>query len=250
MYKGRRAIFNEISGKTGQIAILVDPEKTKEEEIIVRLVQKAEFAGVNYFLVGGSTVSAKDLKQCIALLKQHTQLPVILFPGASHQISDDADALFFLNLISGRNPDYLIGHHIAAASELQEMNLEIIPTAYVLVDGGKQTSVQYVSQTTPIPGEQFSIARNTVLAGMMLGLQLIYFDAGSGAYNLVPTDWIYKLRKEIQVPIIVGGGIKSIETIDKFKEAGVNLIVIGNHIEENIDFLLDIGNYNREVKKA
>lgn len=172
----------------------------------------------------------------------------MLFPGAGHQLSPEADALLFLNLISGRNPDFLIGHHVQCAEEVHDMGLEVIPTGYILIDGGKLTSVAYVSQTTPIPRDQLSIARQTAIAGHLMGQRLIYFDAGSGALIPVPAELIREIKTILPTPVIVGGGIRTLESIEAMKEAGANIIVIGNKIEEDLDFLLDIHSYIRNVE--
>jgi phosphoglycerol geranylgeranyltransferase len=243
MYKGRNTIYTKLASKTGQIAVLIDPEKSNTHSYLNKLVEKATFAQIDFFFIGGSTVTHRQFEACVKQLKQLTTIPLVLFPGASHQVSEHADALLFLNLISGRNPDFLIGHQVQAANELQEMDIEIIPTGYILVDGGKKTSVQYVSQTAAIPQDNFSIARSTALAGKMMGNALLYFDAGSGAITPVPENWIHEIKQLTNSPIIVGGGIKDIEQIDNYKKVGANVIVIGNHIEENIDFLLDIKEY-------
>lgn len=232
-------LYNKINSKKGQIAILIDPEKCDNGVQLLKLIEKAEFAGVNYFFIGGSTVTKNEFENTIQFLKQNSKLPLIIFPGGSHQISDQADALLYLSLLSGRNPDYLIGHHVQSANEIIKMNLEVIPTGYILIDGGTKSSVAYISQTTPIPRDQINIAKNTAIAGILQGKKLIYFDAGSGAKFSVPKEMVIEIDS-FDVPIIVGGGIKSIEKINELKEAGVNVIVIGNHIEENIDFLLDI----------
>lgn len=241
--KNNPSIYSQISSRVGQIAILVDPEKSDNGEKLRSLLKKAEFASVDFIFIGGSTVTKKEFETTIDFIKSNSKLPLVIFPGGSHQISDKADALLYLSLLSGRNPDYLIGHHVQSAGEIYTMNIEIIPTGYILIDGGTRSSVAYVSQTTPIPREQISIAKNTAIAGVLQGKRLLYFDAGSGAQFSVPTEMIEEI-KCLDVPIIVGGGIKTIEQINNLKKCGVNIIVIGNHIEENIDFLLDIKNYN------
>jgi geranylgeranylglyceryl phosphate synthase family protein len=146
----------------------------------------------------------------------------------------------FLSLISGRNPDYLIGHHVEAAHLLKKMQLEIIPTAYLLIDGGKNSSVQYVSQTTPIPADQESIALKTAIAGEMLGLKTIFLDAGSGALNPVPAKMIREVKKNISVPLIVGGGLRTVQDVENAFKAGADVVVVGNKIEEDTDFLLEL----------
>ena len=228
-----------LSSKKGQIAVLIDPEKSNHPEKLLQLIQKAEFAGVNFFFVGGSTVTQEDFIKVVRFLKGSTSIPVVIFPGASHQICQDADALLYLSLISGRNPDYLIGHHVQSAHEVYEMDIEVIPTAYILIDGGTKSSVAYVSQTTPIPNDQLSIILNTAKAGVLQGKQLVYLDAGSGAKQTVRPETV-RVLNQLNKPIIVGGGIKTKEKIEDFAKAGANVIVIGNKIESDIDFLLDI----------
>jgi phosphoglycerol geranylgeranyltransferase len=237
-------IIDKFAAKKGQIALLIDPEKTNSFEQLNGLIEKAEFARIDYFFVGGSTVSRADIELVCNHLKANTTIPVVLFPGASHQLSNRADALLFLTLISGRNPDFLIGHHIQSAEEIHRMSLEVISTSYLLIDGGKTSSVAYVSQTSPIPRDQFTIALNTAIAGHLQGHQIVYLDAGSGALQHVPEQMVHFIQSTLQKPIIVGGGIRSIETIESLTDAGANIVVIGNRIEENIDFLLDIAAFN------
>lgn len=238
-------ILTKIQSRTGQLALLIDPEKTKNEELLRELIKKAEFAAIDFFFIGGSTVTRKEIETVVFFVKTHSTIPVVLFPGSGNQLSEHADALLFLNLISGRNPDFLIGHHVSCAEEVLEMDIEVIPTSYLLIDGGKMTSVAYVSQTTPIPRENKGISLKTGIAGYLMGQKLTYFDAGSGAHHSVPTQLIEELKRKIDTPVIVGGGIKSLEQIKSFRNAGANVIVIGNKIEENIDFLLDIEAYQK-----
>lgn len=235
-------IFEHINSQKGQIAILIDPEKCTDLNRLGELLNKAKFADVDYLFVGGSTVTREEFINCIEFIKSNSQIPVVLFPGASHQISSKADGLLYLSLISGRNPDYLIGHHVLSASEVYDMDIEIIPTGYILIEGGSNSSVAYVSQTTPIPGDKLSIIQNTAKAGILQGKRLLFFDAGSGAKNHVPLNVIAEANK-LNTPIIVGGGIRTLEQIKEIHEAGANVAVIGNKIEEDIDFLLDIKSY-------
>lgn len=246
MLNRKTDIYEKIAGKQGQVAVLIDPEKTNTAEQIVPLVEKATFAGIDFFFVGGSTVSRNELEQTVGLLKRHTDIPVVLFPGGSHQLSEEADALLYLSLVSGRNPDFLITHHVNSAQEIARMDLEVIPTAYILVDGGTKSSVAYVSQTTPIPREQAGIALNTALAAIFQGKKLVYFDAGSGARDTVPSEFVTQLRKAANVPVIVGGGIRTVEDMERLRSEGVNVIVVGNHLEHNIDFLLEIHSFSRK----
>lgn len=233
---------NLITGKRS-IAVLIDPEKFKFQNSDV-FFEKLKIANPNFIFIGGSTVSKVDFDFCISTIKKNINFPIIIFPGASHQISPLADGILLLSLISGRNPDYLIGHHIAAAEELDEMSIEVIPTSYLLVDGGKKTSVEYISQTTPLPSDQDALARRIALAGKLQGKQLTYLDAGSGAKNPISSKMIEQV-KSIGSPLIIGGGIRTIAEIERCHAAGANIVVIGNAIENEIDFLLDIANYQK-----
>ena len=235
-------IYNSIASRKGQIAVLIDPDKCSDKTKLSELLKRAKFANVDFLFVGGSTVSQHDFIEAIEFIKQSSSIPLVIFPGASHQISNEADALLYLSLISGRNPDFLIGHHVQSAQEVFEMDIEVIPTAYILIDGGSTSSVAYVSQTTPIPSDHHSIIMNTAKAGVLQGKKLIYLDAGSGAKKPIPSQVISHLQ-ELNKPIIVGGGIKTREKIESLKESGTNVIVIGNQLEENIEFLLEIEDY-------
>lgn len=240
-----KTIYKSISNKRGAIAVLIDPEKSQDNEKLETLLKKAEFAGIDFIFIGGSTVTRKEFEKTIQIIRSLCSIPVVIFPGASHQISEQADAILYLSLLSGRNPDYLIGHHIQSAQELFDMNIEVIPTAYLLIDGGTQSSVAYVSQTTPIPRDQTAIVRQTAMAAKMQGKSLIYLDAGSGAKDPVPTRMVEELQA-IGLPIIIGGGIRDIKTIRSLHDAGTNVVVIGNRLEEDLDFLLDIHTYIRQ----
>jgi len=236
-------ILSKLENSTNSIAVLIDPEKFMKGDNLA-FINKLELARPDFLFIGGSTVTRKDFNNCVELIKLHSSVPIVIFPGAAHQIHESADALLFLSLISGRNPDYLIGHHIQAAEELENMDIEIIPTSYLLIDGGKKTSVEYVSQTSPIPNDQADIARKIALAGKLQGKKLTYLDCGSGANQTVSVEMI-KQVKSIGLPLIVGGGIKTIEKIKELHQAGANLVVIGNKIEDDIDFLLDISNLQK-----
>ncbi len=237
-----QSILNKFTSKKGQVAILIDPEKCDNGPKLLELIKKAEFAAINYFFIGGSTVTKTEFDLTINFLKLNTGIPLVIFPGSSHQVSEKADALLYLSLLSGRNPDYLIGHHVQSASEIYKLDFEVISTGYILVDGGTRSTVSYISQTTPIPSDQISIVRNTAIAGVLQGKKMLYFDAGSGAKYPISAE-IIKEVVSFGVPIIVGGGIRTLEKMEELKKGGVNVIVIGNHIEENIDFLLDIKSF-------
>jgi len=232
-------IYNHFSARTGQIAVLIDPDKFNSDELLLPIIKKANFANIDYFFIGGSTVSRKDFIQTVSFIKKNTLIPVVIFPGAAHQVSEDADALLYLSLISGRNPEYLIGQHVLSANEVYDMEIEIIPTAYILIDGGSKSSVAYVSQTTPIPSDKETIILNTAKAGILQGKKILYLDAGSGAKNHVPSK-IIEILKELNHPVIIGGGIQTKENLHSLSQA--NVLVIGNKIEQDLDFLLTLKN--------
>lgn len=233
-------IYQTILQKKHHIAVLIDPEKVVLNKSFDDLLQKIEDAGVSFIFIGGSTVTADCQKHCALYIKAHSDLPMIIFPGSPEQITQAADAILLLTLISGRNPDYLIGHHVDAASRLYESDLEILPTGYILVNGGKETSVQQVSKTRPIPQDDSELLNNTAMAGAMMGNQLLYFDAGSGAEKSIHPSLIQEIRMRIDLPIIVGGGIRTVDKIEALFKAGANVVVIGNHIEKSPWFLEEI----------
>jgi len=235
-------ILELLKSKQKQIAILIDPEKHNSEVKLLELVAKINLLNPSFIFVGGSTVNATDFKSCVSILKENTSIPLVIFPGSHIQIDKKADAILFLSLISGRNPDFLIGHQVQAAHKLKQLDIEIIPTAYMLIDGGKNSSVAYVSQTSPIPADQISIAVNTAIAGELMGMKAVFMDAGSGAINSVSTEMITEVSNNISVPLIIGGGLKTVNEIENVLNAGASVAVIGNKIEENVDFLLDLMN--------
>lgn len=246
MYKNRNHIYRLFKERKGQIAILIDPEEVNDANRLKDLIQKATFAKVDYFFIGGSTVTRDDMEKVVRLLKDNTSIPIVIFPGSSHQLSPDADAILFLSLLSGRNPDFLIGHHILASKELHNSSLEIIPTSYILIDGGTKSSVAYVSQTNPIPNGQHQIAIQTAIAGAMQGKKIVYYDAGSGATIPVSPTLLKKTIVELpDYPVIVGGGIRTMEEIISIQSLA-NVIVIGNHIEDHPDFILDLANIKKQ----
>lgn len=236
-------LYSILNNGEKKIAILIDPDKMNREDDLLPLIERLTFLQPSFLFIGGSSVDKEDFDSCIRILKSKTDLPLVIFPGSHQQINENADGLLFLSLISGRNPDFLIGHQVEAAHLLKKLPIEIIPTGYLLIDGGRTTSVSYISQTNPIPRNQNTIAVNTVIAGEMLGLKAIFMDAGSGADYCVSESMIKAVKLNTELPIIVGGGIKSIDGIETAHNAGADVVVIGNKIEENIDFLLDIKSY-------
>ena len=219
-----------------KFVVLIDPDKPTDEQII-EIVEKSKEVGVDFFFVGGSLLLTDSLDHCIRLIKKHCDIPVLIFPGDSLQISKWCDGFLLLSLISGRNPEMLIGRHVVAAPYLKLYGNEIIPTGYMLVDGGNPTSVSYMSNTTPIPHDKDSIAMCTALAGEMLGLKIIYMDAGSGAINPISCEMINKVKNTISVPLIVGGGIRTPEKAAECARAGADVVVIGNALEKGTERL-------------
>ncbi len=217
------------------LAILIDPEKVSIEKAIV-LSNKIKESPATHIFVGGSTFSGTHLDELITTLKKETQLPILIFPGHPSQISNEADGILFLSLLSGRNPEYLIEHHINSVEALEKSNLEIIPTGYLLIDGGKETAVQRVSQTQPIENNNIELAYKTAKAGEFLGKKLIYLEAGSGANQHVSLEMIRFVSQNIHIPLIVGGGIRSMKTIQEVYEAGADLVVIGTAFENDSNF--------------
>ncbi|MFN7118128.1 MAG: geranylgeranylglyceryl/heptaprenylglyceryl phosphate synthase [Saprospiraceae bacterium] len=222
-----------------QLAVLIDPDKA-EQEHLERLVQLSLLAKVDLFLVGGSLVTRNALDDCLDFLKQNSSIPTIIFPGSVLQVSAHADAILLLSLISGRNPELLIGQHVIVAPYLRESGLEVISTGYMLVDGGAPTTVSYISNTTPIPANKNDIAVCTALAGEMLGLKILYLDAGSGAQYPIPEAMIQAVSQNTDIPLLVGGGIRTPEKAFANVQAGADVIVIGNILEKDPQLLLDM----------
>lgn len=231
------------------MAVLLDPDKVSQDGLSVLLTQTKQYA-VDLFLVGGSLVTDYAHKEVIASIRQHTDIPVVLFPGNPLHIEPSADAILLLSLISGRNPEFLIGQHVIAAPLLKRSGLEILPTGYMLVDSGTQTTVSYISGTTPLPHDKPDVAACTAMAGEMLGLQLLYLDAGSGARWPVPAAMIAAVRAAVDTPIIVGGGINSGEKAYNALKAGADVIVVGNGIEQNPDLLPELSAVIREFNQS
>lgn len=229
-----------------KIAILIDPDKNKSADSLLPLIKKINLLNPAFIFVGGSTVNSQDFKACLHILKAETKIPVVIFPGSHIQIDEQADAILFLSLISGRNPDFLIGHQVEAAPRIKSMNIDVIPTAYMLIDGGKNSSVAYVSQTSPIPRDQNSIAINTAIAGELMGMKTVFMDAGSGAINPISANMISQVKENLTIPLIIGGGLKTITEVETVLNAGADVAVIGNRIEENVDFLLDLMNIKQQ----
>jgi putative glycerol-1-phosphate prenyltransferase len=219
------------------VALLLDPDKVNEKTLPAKIKTAVE-ARTDYIMAGGS-LTFRSIDKMIHSVRQLCSLPVVLFPGNLLQLSYDADVVLLLSLISGRNPELLIGNHVTAAPYLMKIKEKVISVGYILIGCGSKTSVEYISQTEAIPPDKTDIVVATALAGEMLGLKMIYLEAGSGAENHVPTEMIRAVKKEISIPLAVGGGIKSKNEISDIFEAGTNLIILGNGCEDNPELLTE-----------
>jgi phosphoglycerol geranylgeranyltransferase len=244
------SFLQEIAGDDKKrFALLIDPDKHTKESLSY-LVSLAVATPPDLILVGGSLLF-KPIEETIVYLKEQLNVtppghvpgsapvPVFIFPGDISQLCDKADGILLLSLISGRNPEYLIGNHVIAAPRLKQSGIEVIPTAYMLIENGHSTSVEYISNTKPIPFGKTDLAVATALAGELLGLRLLYLEAGSGAEKSVGIDMISAISKAVNIPVVVGGGIRSLETAEKAYDAGADLIVIGSALEEYPEMLKD-----------
>lgn len=221
-----------LSKNDRKLAILIDPDK-HDHNGLLDMCAGLQFIQPDFVFIGGSLVYKSSLQESARLLRSNLNTPIILFPGHFTQLTDEVDGVLVLSLISGRNPDLLIGQHVLSAPILKRMKAKKISTGYMLIDGGVPTSVSYMSHTLPIPRDKTDIAVCTAQAGELLGMECIYLDAGSGAQRSIPVSMIREVSKAVDIPLIVGGGIKNLETIDAFWNAGANLVVIGNALEEN-----------------
>jgi putative glycerol-1-phosphate prenyltransferase len=220
-------------------AVLVDPDKV-DAEAIDELIELANEARVDYFLVGGSLVISNHLDEVVLRFKQRCNIPIILFPGSPSQLSKHADALLYLSLISGRNADLLIGQHVISAPFVKQTGLEIMSTGYMVIDGGAPTTVSYISNASPIPADKNEIAMCTAMAGEMLGMKLIYMDSGSGAKRPINESMIQVVAKNISIPLVVGGGITTPEKAYLNCKAGADAIVVGNAIEKDLSLIKEM----------
>lgn len=231
-------IKNKQSGNK-LLAILLDPDKLSRDQLPESLT-KISGHKVNYIFVGGSAVSNGITDLFVKRIKELTQIPIVLFPGDFSQLTNHADSVLFLSLLSGRNPEYLVDQQIKSVKFLKESNIEIIPTGYVLIDGDVVSSVQKVSNTKPIPQENMDEIVNTSLAGQFLGKQIIYLEAGSGAKKSIDTKIIRQVSKSITIPLIVGGGIRTKLQLENAYKNGADIVVIGTAFEHNNNFLTEL----------
>ncbi len=224
-------IYEQLFKSQGKkLAVLIDPGKMRQDKLAL-VVKEAQKHKVDFFLIGGSIISEK-IDKTVDFVKNNSSLPVVLFPGSVYQLSDKADAILFLSLISGRNPEFLIGNHVVAAPFLKQAGVEVIPTGYVLIDGGRKTSVEYMSNTQAIPSNKPDIVTATAMAGEMLGMSLMYLEAGSGADMPVNENLIKNVKQNINIPLIVGGGMRSEKQVIKACNAGADIIVTGTAFEK------------------
>jgi len=235
-YRMKSTIYNVLADKKKQgkksFAVLIDPDKVNTS-VLDDLMELSVAAKVDYLLVGGSLVISNHLDKCVQHIKQNCDIPVILFPGSPSQVSKYADALLYLSLISGRNPELLIGQHVVSAPFVKQSGLEIMPTGYIVIDGGAPTTVSYISNAAPVPADKNEIAMCTAMAGEMLGMKLIYMDAGSGAKRPITESMIKIVADNIEAPLIIGGGIIQPEKAYLNCKAGADVIVVGNAIEKD-----------------
>ncbi|OEK05919.1 geranylgeranylglyceryl/heptaprenylglyceryl phosphate synthase [Roseivirga misakiensis] len=242
--------FNEAkeAGKKS-LAVLFDPDDTDERSLIESLNVCLE-NNVDYLFVGGSLITSNNLNEVVSMIKSYTDIPCILFPGNAIQIDASADAILFLSLISGRNPELLIGQHVVAAPVVKRSNLEVIPTGYMLVNSGRPTSASYISNSQPLPNDKPSLSASTAMAGEMLGMRAIYMDAGSGAEEPISTKVIKAVSKSIDVPLIIGGGLNSTFKAKNALDAGADIIVIGNGAQKNLNLVTEVSDLVKFYNEA
>lgn len=231
---------NRLENNLKSLAVLIDPDKVETEIELIDLVNSYKSGPVDLFLVGGSLLSSNNQDNVVKAIKSVSDMPVILFPGSYMYVDLNADGILFLSLISGRNPEFLIGQHVVAAPLLKNSNVEVLPTGYMLIGDDHKTTVAYISNTTPIPRHKESIAVCTAMAGEMLGLKMIYLDAGSGAMAPVPAKMIRAVKSAIKLPLIVGGGINTLHKANEALASGADMLVIGNGLENQSGFLSEL----------
>jgi phosphoglycerol geranylgeranyltransferase len=228
-------IKTAITKRERLLAVLIDPDKFEITDV-ESFIKKVNASIASHIFVGGSKVDELKTEALVIEIKNQTSLPIVLFPGDVNQVTNKADGILFLSLISGRNPDYLIGKHIEAVSTLRETTLEVIPTGYILIESGNQTSVERVSETKPLANNAINYIQNTAKAGELLGMQLIYLEAGSGATHPIKAEIISRVKQDLKIPLIVGGGIRTKMQLNKAYKAGADVVVIGTVFENDEAF--------------
>jgi len=239
-------ILKYVEIKQKMFTVLIDPDKYDDNKLL-DLSEIAKQSRVHFFFVGGSLMTSDRLNKTIEILKSTTNIPIVIFPGSNLQVNSAADGILFLSLISGRNPEFLIGQHVVAAPYIKKANLEVLPTGYMLIEGEQQTTANYMSNTLPIPKNKAEIAVCTAMAGEMLGFKLIYLDGGSGADGNIPVEMIHEVKENISLPLIVGGGITSAQQAHQIWENGADMIVVGNAIENDLNL---VGQISSELKSV
>jgi phosphoglycerol geranylgeranyltransferase len=229
-------LIKDLNNGKPLLAVLIDPDKFNPE-----LIRLAANHHVSCFLVGGSKLYNGDMAKTISEIKKISAVPVVLFPGDESQLSKKADGLLLLSLLSGRNPDYLIEKHIKAAPVIKKMKLKYLSTAYLLIDGGSVSATQKVTKTKPLNPDNQTYIVNTAIAAEQLGFKAVYLEAGSGAKTNIPTDLVKRVKKQVSIPVIIGGGIDSKQKTQQAIKTGANMIVIGNALEKNVYLLNEIG---------
>lgn len=232
-------IEHKSNNKQKQLAVLIDPDKGQKEHL-AKIAAMANEAKVDLFFIGGSLIVGNEMEETIRTIKSLSNIPVVLFPGSPSQVCDKADGILLLSLISGRNADLLIGQQVIAAPAIKKSGLQVLPTGYMLIDGGRPTTASYISASQPIPANKPEIAAVTAMTGEMMGLKLMYADAGSGADNPVSAKTIAAIKKVTHCPLIVGGGMKSAEEVSNAFKAGADIAVVGNAFESNPELLFEI----------
>ncbi len=232
-------ILKSINKGNKLLAVLIDPDKFDISNVS-DFIKKVNSSIATHIFVGGSEVEEMITEALVLEIKKHTKLPIVLFPGDVTQITKKADALLFLSLISGRNSEYLIGKHVEAISKLRNSKLEVIPTGYILIENGKETSVQKVTGTRPLKRENIQLILDTAKAGDLLGMKLLYLEAGSGATHPITSEIISAVKQDIKIPLIVGGGIRTKQQLQEAYNSGADLVVIGTAFEENESFFNEL----------
>lgn len=238
MTPSKKDFFKPLANGKKALAVLIDPDQSNES--VSNIVQLCNEFQVDYIFVGGSLITSGVLAETLQIIKRNYLGPVYLFPGNEFMVDEQADGILFLSLLSGRNPEYLIGKQVVSAPGLSVSNLDIVSTAYLLIDGGRETSVSYISNTKPIPSDKSDIAVATALAGKFMGMACTYLDAGSGATHHVPGKTVLAVKKSTQNTLIVGGGIRNGKTALELYQSGADILVIGNGVENNIELIESI----------
>jgi len=234
-----RSVYEQLNESKPSVLALLDPDRISADDA----AEVAKFVcdnGVKGILIGSSLLVTPSFDKFVQSVRNNADCPVILFPGGSHQVCAHADAIFFLSLLSGRNPEFLIGEQVKAVFMIKECGIEVIPVAYILVESGNFTAVEYVSNTKPIPRVKSEIAVAHALAGQYFGMKYVYLEAGSGALNPVPSEMVKKVRQNISIPLVVGGGLREYDEVMKTFNAGADFIVLGSIIERSKTKFKDI----------